>query len=55
MIRNDEITRDEALKILSSNDYPGDLERDIDYFCKKLDFSKDEFNKILNEKPKSHY
>jgi len=54
LIRNDEITRDEALKILSSNDYPGDLERDIDYFCKKLDFSKDEFNKILNEKPKSH-
>ena len=54
LIRNNEITRDNALKILSNNDYPGDLEREKDYFCKKLDFSKEEFDKILSEKPKSH-
>lgn len=54
LIRNNEITRKEALKILSKNDYPGDLERDKDYFCKKLDFSNKEFDQILNTKPKNH-
>ncbi len=55
LIRNNEITREDALEILSKDNYPGDLENDKDYFCKKLDFSKEEFDKILNDKPKSHY
>ncbi len=55
MIRNKEITREKAIKILSNNDYPGDFERDKDYFCKKLDFSKEEFDQILDQEPKSHF
>ena len=55
LIRNNEITRDFAIQILADNNYPGDLESDKDYFCKKLDFSKEEFDQILNEKPKNHY
>ena len=51
LIRNKEITRDQAIKILSNKDYPGDLERDKEYFCKKLDFSKEEFDQILNSDP----
>ena len=55
LIRNKEITREKAIKILSNNDYPGDFERDKDYFCKKLDFSKEEFDQILDQEPKSHF
>lgn len=54
LIRNNELTRDEALKILSKNDYPGELDNDIEYFCKKLDFSKTEFERIIHDKPVSH-
>jgi len=54
LIRNNELSREEALNILSNSNYPGDFDKDIEYFCKKLDFSQEEFVKILNEKPKSH-
>ena len=54
LIRNKEITRDDALKILEKDEYPGDFERDKNYFCKKLDFTQDEFDEILRKKPVSH-
>ena len=54
LIRNKEITRDDALKILEKDEYPGDFERDKNYFCKKLDFSEEEFDEILRTKPVSH-
>jgi N-acetyl sugar amidotransferase len=42
-----EITREEALKILSLSPYdPKDMERDKDYMLKKLDFTQEEFQKI---------
>ena len=54
LIRNKEMTREEALNILSVKKYPGDLNSDITYFCKKLDFSEEEFRSIMSEHPVSH-
>ena len=55
LIRNKEIKRDEALKVLENKKYPGNLNEDIDYFCKKLEFSRDEFETILVSAPVSHH
>ena len=54
LIRNSELTREEALNILSNNRYPGNLDNDIKYFCKKLDFDMSEFEKIMNEEIVPH-
>jgi hypothetical protein len=54
LIRNSELTREEALNILSNNSYPGNLDNDIKYFCKKLDFNMNEFEKIMNEEIVPH-
>lgn len=55
LIRNNEMHRDEAIKILKNKNYPGNLEEDIDYFCKKLEISRNDFKNILNLSPVSHY
>ena len=50
-----QITRDEALKALEKPLYtPEELEREIDFVAKKLQFSRDEFENILSAKPKLH-
>jgi N-acetyl sugar amidotransferase len=54
LIRNNELQRKDALKILKNNLYPGELDNDIEYFCKKLEFSREEFNKILASNPVKH-
>ena len=54
LIRNNEMNRIDALKILENNSYPGFLENDIEYFCKKLDFTRDEFNEILKSNSVKH-
>ena len=59
LIRNLELDRDEALKEFELKKYRKNNEElfqdEIKYFCKKLDFSVDEFQLIMNTKPKSHY
>ena len=55
LIRNKEITKDEALKELSEPLYdPNELEKDKEYFCKKLDFDLEEFDSIMKEDPRPH-
>lgn len=55
MIRNKEISRHSALKELAEDLYDlNELERDKEYFCKKLDFSIEEFEEITAREPKSH-
>jgi N-acetyl sugar amidotransferase len=55
LIRNGEIFRDEAIKELSNPLYEEkELRIDKDYVLKKLGFSKEEFDGIMSEDPKSH-
>ena len=55
MIRNGEITKKQAKEEIALELYdPIELERDKEYFCKKLDFSLSEFDEILYRKPKPH-
>jgi N-acetyl sugar amidotransferase len=55
MIRNGEMTRDEALITLREKKDSHIIESDIEYFIKKLGFSRDEFDEIMKQKPVSHY
>ncbi|MCW3076540.1 MAG: asnB2, partial [Bacteroidetes bacterium] len=49
LILNNEMTREVALEQLSKNPYNDtELEKDIDYLCKKLNFSRKEFMTLLN-------
>ena len=55
LICSEQITRKEALEELKKDPYPLQLlEKDKKYVLNKLGFSKDEFEKIMSEKPKSH-
>jgi len=55
LICSGQITRKEAIEELKKDPYPPQLiEKDKEYVLNKLGFSKDEFEKIMNEKPKSH-
>lgn len=55
LIRNDEMTREEALAELALPLYdPAELQRDTAYVCKKLGFSEEEFDALMQEKPKPH-
>jgi len=55
LIRNKEITRENALNAISKNLYESDeLQKDIDYILKKLDLSQNEFNIFMSESPKNH-
>lgn len=54
-IRNNEISRSEALEIMKSKPYnDNQIEFDKDYVLKKLDITKIDFERIMNSKPKSH-
>jgi len=55
LICSKQATREEALADLKHEPYPVDMQKqDLEYVAKKLDFSLEEFNKILNEKPLPH-
>ena len=51
-VRNGQLTRDEALEIIKKDPYTGGMEA-LDYCLKKLDLSYEDFDKIMNDKPKS--
>jgi N-acetyl sugar amidotransferase len=52
LIRSGQLTREEALVKVQSDPYTGGEEL-LDYCLKKLDFTKEEFDQIMNEPPKS--
>jgi N-acetyl sugar amidotransferase len=54
MIISNHITRDDAIAELKQNPYPDQnlLEEDLEYFLKKLGFTKEEFEKIMKAEPK---
>lgn len=55
LIRSKEITREEALTELSKPVYSkNELLIDTEYILKKLSFSQEEFDIIMNSKPKAH-
>lgn len=55
LIRNNELSRDEALKELENPPYnPVELKTDKTYVLKKLGFTEDEFDRMMKEKPKEH-
>jgi len=55
LIRSNQSTKQEALLDLNNPPYDPKLQQeDYEYVTKKLDFSKDEFEKILNSKPVDH-
>lgn len=55
MILSGQLTREEALVKLEEPLYdPGELEADLNYFCKKLRISRSEFEEIL-ESPTRHH
>lgn len=54
MIVSGQITREEALKELEEPLYNEDtIQRDIEYFCEKMEITKKEFDDIMNLPPKS--
>ena len=56
LILSNQITRTKALKELKKPIYPlEDINRDVEYFRKKLNLSIDDFEKILNDKPKNFF
>ena len=55
LIRNKEITRDEAVRDLEKPPYDSnELKIDKEYVLKKLGFSEAEFDRMMKEKPKEH-
>lgn len=54
LIMSKQIDRNKALNELKKSTYPNEelLKEDMDFFLKKLNFSKIEFDKIMNSKPK---
>ncbi len=55
LIRNKEITKEQAkIEIMKPIIEPNELKRDLEYFCKKLEFSLAEFDEIMKMPPKNH-
>jgi N-acetyl sugar amidotransferase len=55
LICNNEITRDEALEELKNPLYkPRELQDDIDYFIKKLELTKEEFDQLMHLPTRGH-
>jgi N-acetyl sugar amidotransferase len=56
LIWSNQISRNKALvEIDRSQVTPKELEEDLDYLLKKLNFTSEEFFGFMNEKPKSHF
>lgn len=55
-ILSGQLTKTEAQELINSNEYKvsGQLDEDKEYIIKKLEFSHQEFEDILNAKPKNH-
>ena len=51
LLRNGQMTREEALENVQKDPYDGGKET-LDYCLKKLDYTHDEFESIMNDKPK---
>ena len=51
-VRNGQLTKDQAIEVIKKDPYTGGMES-LDYCLKKLDLSYEEFDKIMNENPKS--
>ncbi|RMG79376.1 MAG: N-acetyl sugar amidotransferase, partial [Bacteroidetes bacterium] len=55
LINSGQITKEEALQELKKPAYPPeDLEKDIEYFCKKMGFTREEFEQIMKEPEVPH-
>ncbi len=56
-ILSGQMSKEEALSILKSNEYidSGQIFEDMEFIMKKLGFTKEEFELILKEEPKSHF
>ena len=55
LIMSGQVTRQEALKELETPAYAGYmLEEDMEYICKKFEFSQEEFQQIMSLPVKSH-
>jgi len=52
LLRNGQLSREDALKKIQEDPYIGGDET-MDFCLKKLDFTHEEFDKIMNEEPKS--
>ncbi len=50
LILKGELARNEAIRELQNEPFENEDENSLEYVCKKLDFSRDEFNCILNNK-----
>tara|TARA_Y100001958_G_C21188399_1_gene517046 strand:+ start:14 stop:1405 length:1392 start_codon:yes stop_codon:yes gene_type:complete len=55
LIRNEELTRQEASNLIKKDVLSHTTSDDIDFFLKKLDLSPEEFDKIIQSSPISHY
>lgn len=56
LIWSNQISRDDALnEIKIPQVTQKELEDDLDYLCKKLDFKREEFDEYMNTEPKSHF
>ncbi|HCY74443.1 MAG TPA: N-acetyl sugar amidotransferase [Ignavibacteriales bacterium] len=51
-VRNGQLTRDDALQVIKKDPYSGGIES-LDYCLKKLELSYEDFDRIMNESPKS--
>lgn len=51
-VRNGQLTREEALEIIKQDPYNGGMES-LDYCLKKLDLTYEDFDKIMEEPPRS--
>ena len=50
-----EVSREDALKVFHHLSYnPATIKDDIEYICKKLEISTDEFDSIVNDSPKTY-
>jgi N-acetyl sugar amidotransferase len=56
-ILSGQMTKEDAISILSSNEYidSGQVKVDMEFIIKKLGFSREQFQTILNTPPKSHF
>jgi len=55
LIRNNEISRKEAIELVSTSAYKDEeLRNDIDYFLKKLDFTENEFKELMHHERIPH-
>lgn len=55
-ILSGQMTKKEALTLINSNEYEasGQMQQDKEYIIKKLEFTPEEFENILNANPKNH-